>query len=82
MLTGIVLVLVLIAAIAIAVWWFFDFDMPEVMIPVAAPGIGAGVIYWYGGPLAWATVGLLAIIAFYCIYRLVATRRREDTPSK
>ena len=60
MLTAIVLVLVLIAVLTVAAWWFFEFDAPEVVIPAAAPGVGAGVLYWYGGPLAWATVALLA----------------------
>ena len=53
MLTTIVLILVLIAVIALAAWWLFDFDLPEVVIPVAAPGVGAGALYWHGGPLAW-----------------------------
>jgi hypothetical protein len=56
MLTTIVVVLVLVAVIAVAAWWFFDFDMPEVAIPAAVPGVGAGILYWYWGPLAWATV--------------------------
>lgn len=82
MLTAIVLILVLIAVLAVAAWWFFEFDAPEVVIPVAAPGLGAGVLYWYGGPLAWAIAILLAAIAGYCIYRFVSTRERADKTAK
>jgi hypothetical protein len=56
MLTTIVVVLALVAVVAVAAWWFFDFDMPEVAIPAAVPGVGAAILYWYWGPLAWATV--------------------------
>lgn len=80
MILGLVVVLVLIAAIALAAWWFFDFDMPEVTIPAAAPGIGAAALYWYGGPLAWATVVLLAAIAAFCLYRIFAARREDAAP--
>ena len=52
MLTAIVLILVLIAVLAVAAWWFFEFDAPEVVIPVAAPGLGTGVLYW------WRAAGL------------------------
>ena len=82
MLTTIVVVLALVAVIAVAAWWFFDFDMPEVEIPAAVPGVGAGILYRYWGPLAWATVALLAVIAGYCIYRLVAGQQREDNAAK
>jgi hypothetical protein len=75
MLTAIVLILVLIAVLAVAGWWFFEFDAPEVVIPAAAPGLGAGVLYWYGGPLAWAIAG-------YCIYRFFSTRQRADKSAK
>lgn len=79
MLLTIVLILVLIAVVA---WLFFDFDMPEVALPAAVPCVGAGVLYFYGGPLAWATVGLLAIIAGYCLYRLFSAHERQDKASK
>lgn len=82
MLLTIVLILVGIAVIAVAAWLFFDFDVPEVAIPAAVPGIGAGVLYFYGGPLAWATAGLLAIIAGYCLYRLFSARERRDNAPK
>jgi hypothetical protein len=82
MLLTIVLILVLIAVIAVVAWLFFDFDMPEVALPAAVPGVGAGVLYFYGGPLAWATVDLLAIIAGYCLYRLFSARERQDKASK
>lgn len=78
MLTTIVLVLVLLAIAVVAAWWFLDFDMPEVVIPVAAPGIGAGLIYWYGTALAWAIGLLLLLIGGYGLYRLVGGRRRDD----
>ena len=71
--TIIVGVLVAVAVVALAVWWLFDFDMPEVVIPVAAPGVGAALIYWYGTPLAWAAgIALLVVAgaaAFYLIRR-------------
>jgi hypothetical protein len=74
MLTLIVFVLVLLAAAVLIAWWFFDFDMPEVVIPVAAPGIGAGIIYWYGTALAWAIGGLLLLAGGYAVWRLFARR--------
>jgi hypothetical protein len=57
----------------VAAWWFFEFDAPEVVIPAAAPGLGVGALYLHGGPLAWATVALLAVIAGYCLYRFFST---------
>jgi len=78
MLTTIVLVLVLLAVVVVAAWWFLDFDMPEIVIPVAAPGIGAGLIYWYGTALAWAIGLLLLLIGGYGLYRLAGSRRRDN----
>ena len=78
MLTTVVLVLVLLAIAVVAAWWFLDFDMPEVVILVAAPGIGAGLIYWYGTALAWAIGLLLLLIGGYGLYRLAGSRRRDD----
>jgi hypothetical protein len=78
MLTTIVLVLVLLAVVALVAWWILDFDMPEVVIPVATPGIGAGLIYWYGTALAWTIGLLLLLVGGYGLYRLVGSRRRDD----
>jgi len=50
--------------------------------PAAAPGVGAGALYLYGGPLAWATVALSAVIAGYCLYRFFSTRQRADKSTK
>jgi hypothetical protein len=76
--TIVVSVLVLVAAIVVAAWWFLDFDMPEVAIPVAAPGIGAALIYWYGTALAWAIGVLLFLTAGYGLYRLASRRQRVE----
>ncbi len=79
MLTTIVLVLVAIAVVALVAWWWADFDMPEVAVPAAAPGIGAGIIYWYGTPLAWAIgIALLLAAAGYLVWRLAGKRARRD----
>jgi hypothetical protein len=77
MLTLIVLVLVLLAAAVLVAWWLFDFDMPEVVIALAATGIGAGIIYWYGTALAWAIGILLLLAGGYSVWRLFARRGRQ-----
>jgi hypothetical protein len=81
LLTIVVLVLVLLAIVVVAAWWFFDFEMPEVAIPIALPGIGAGIIYWYGSLLAWAVGILLLLGAGYGLWRLAGKRsRNKQTP--
>ena len=82
MVTTIVLVLMAVAAIALLAWWLLDFDFPEVAIPVAAPGLGAGLIYWYGTALAWAAGLVLLAIGGYFLYRLIGKRGREKPSSR
>ncbi len=69
--TVIVGMLVAVSIVALVVWWLADFEMPEVMIPVAAPGAGAAFIYWYGTPLAWAVGIALFIVAGAVAYYLI-----------
>ncbi|MGH6736650.1 MAG: hypothetical protein ACRECX_11315 [Methyloceanibacter sp.] len=80
--TIIVGVLVAIAVIAVVAWWFMDFDAPEVVVPVAAPGAGALLIYWYGTPLAWAAGIALFAVAGAFVYFLVrrAGSRKAEPP--
>jgi hypothetical protein len=59
----------------VASWWL-DFDVPEVVVPVAAPSLGAGIVYWYGTPLAWAIGILRLLVAFgYVVWRLAGQWR-------
>ena len=64
-------VLVLLAVLALVAWWFLDFDMSEAVIPIAAPGAGVALIYWYGTPLAWAAGIALFLVAGAIVYVLV-----------
>ena len=68
-------VLVSITVFALVVWWWLDFDMPEIVVPVAAPGAGALFIYWYGMPLAWAIGIALFVVAGATAYYLVRRAR-------
>jgi hypothetical protein len=72
-------VLVAVAAVALVAWWLFDFDMPEIVVPVAAPGAGAALIYWYGTPLAWALGIALFIVAGAAAYYLIRRARGGTT---
>jgi len=72
-------VLVGVAAVALFVWWLNDFDMPELMVPVVAPGAGALFIYWYGTPLAWALGIALFIVAGAAVFFLVRRSRGGRT---
>lgn len=80
--TVLVAVLAAITVVALFVWWLNDFDMPEIVVPVAAPGAGALLIYWYGTPLAWAIGIALFAIAGAAAYVLVRRSRsnRADPP--
>jgi hypothetical protein len=53
--------------------------MPELMVPVAAPGAGALFIYWYGTPLAWALGIALFIVAGAAVFFLVRRSRGGRT---
>lgn len=75
--TVIVGVLVAAAVVALVVWWLLDFDMPEVVVPVAAPGAGAALIYWYGTPLAWAAGIALFVVAGAAAFYLIRRARRD-----
>jgi hypothetical protein len=80
--TIIVGVLVALAVVALVVWWLLDFEMPEVMIPIAAPGAGAGLIYWYGTPLAWAAGIALFLLAAAVVFYLVRRSKEQKTAPK
>lgn len=77
--TLIVVALVAIGVAALFVWWWFDFDSPEIVVPVAAPGAGALVVYWYGTPLAWAAGIALFVLAGAVAYYLIR-RAGGDKP--
>ena len=70
-------VLVAVAVAALIAWWLFDFDVPEIVVPVAAPGAAALFIYWYGAPLAWAVGIALLIVACAVAYFLVRRSRAK-----
>lgn len=80
--TIIVGVLVALAVVALVVWWLLDFEMPEVTIPIAAPGAGAGLIYWYGTPLAWAAGIALFLAAGAVVFYLVRRSKEQKAAPK